>query len=91
MAAPGAIALTLHVTQKAGFLGAFTPEAVDAAVGAAIGLGVASLGGLLVPWAAYALGRFLPVRALSWLTQSTGLCSLPHAGLEGQLPDGIHA
>ena len=67
VAAPGAIALTLHVTQKAGFLGAFTPEAVDAAVGAAIGLGVASLGGLLVPWAAYALGRFLPVRTLSWL------------------------
>jgi len=47
----------------AGFLGAFSPIAVDAAVGGAIGLGVASLAGtLLVPWLAYALGRNLPAR-----------------------------
>lgn len=72
--APGALALTLHVTQKAGFLGAFGPSAVDTAVGGAIGLGVASLGGLLVPWAAYALRRCLPVRG--WRGCPTVPCSV---------------
>ena len=62
LVAPGALALTLHVVQKAGFLGAFGVTVVDAAVGAAIGAGVASLGGLLVPWLARVLRARLPVR-----------------------------
>ena len=62
LAAPGALALTLHVVQKAGFLGAFGAAVVDAAVGAAVGAGVASLGGLLVPWIACVLRPRLPVR-----------------------------
>ncbi|KAK9839270.1 hypothetical protein WJX81_004900 [Elliptochloris bilobata] len=68
--APGTIALTLHVVQKAGFLGAFGPMVVDAAVGAAIGVGVASLGGLLVPWAACVLRRRLPWLVLGLLLLS---------------------
>lgn len=64
LVAPGALALTLHVVQKAGFLGAFGVAVVDAAVGAAIGAGVASLGGLLVPWIACVLRARLPVRAV---------------------------
>lgn len=64
LVAPGALALTLHVVQKAGFLGAFGVAVVDAAVGAAIGAGVASLGGLLVPWIACVLRARLPVRIM---------------------------
>jgi hypothetical protein len=77
---PGAGSLSLHVLQKAGYLGSaeppwLQPYAADAALGALVAASTLAAVGFLVPWIAASWGPRLKVALVSQIVELQKICS----------------